>query len=130
VLEFAVPAGAVAAAATLAGYALARGESGVSLAEARSTAVLVLFGVAIWVLGILARPFTVHRGVLVGLMVGAFLVISATPALRTWFAVDPPPLVVTLAAVGVIAIADSLLELGWRAAGRIGRRPGRAGAQA
>jgi cation-transporting ATPase E len=120
VLQFAVPAGAVAAAATLAGYAMARGEQGVTLAEARTTAVLVLFGVAIWVLGILARPFTLPRGVLVALMVAAFMVIGATPALRTWFAVDPPPLVVTLAAVGVIAIADGLLELGWRAASRIG----------
>jgi cation-transporting ATPase E len=122
VLEFAVPAGAVAAGATLAGYALARGEPGVTLVQARSTAMLVLFGVAIWVLGILARPFTVPRAVLVAVMVVAFVVIGGIPALRTWFEIDPPPLIVTTAAVGVIAVADGLLELGWRLAVHIGRR--------
>jgi magnesium-transporting ATPase (P-type) len=128
VLEFAVPAGAVAAAATLGAYALARSQPGVTPPEARSTAVLVLFGVAMWVLGILARPLTVSRVLLVALMIASFMVIAATPALQSWFAVDPPPLLTTLAAVGVIALADALLELGWQVAQRIGRR--RAGARA
>ncbi|MGH9112623.1 MAG: HAD-IC family P-type ATPase, partial [Acidimicrobiales bacterium] len=56
VLRFAVPAGTVAAVATLAAYGLARTEDGVSQTEARTTATITLFLVALWVLAILARP--------------------------------------------------------------------------
>src|SRR4029453_3178446 len=56
VLPFAVPAGAVAATATMAAYALARDTEGVGQTEARTIATITLFLVALWVLAILARP--------------------------------------------------------------------------
>ena len=117
VLRFAAPAGAVAAAATFSGYAVARDQPGVGLDESRTTATLVLFFVALWVLGILARPYTPFRRFLVGSMVAAFLVVLSVPGIRHFFALTLPPLVVLLAGIGVAGIACATLEFGWRASG-------------
>src|SRR4030095_9234623 len=62
VLRFAIPAGTVAAVCTIAAYALARSESGVSQTEARTTATITLFLAALWVLAILERPTNPWRG--------------------------------------------------------------------
>jgi cation-transporting ATPase E len=124
VLRFAGPAGLVAAAATFAGYALARSEPGTSLGEARTTATVVLFLVGLEILLILARPLTATRGCLITAMLAAFGVIMAVPATRTFFALDPPAAVVLLAAVGVAALADSLLEVGWQIVDHLLRRRG------
>jgi cation-transporting ATPase E len=114
VLRFAIPAGIVAAAATFTGYALARTESASTLADARTAATITLFGVGFWVLEILARPLTQSRRLLLAAMVCGFLLAITVPALRTFYALDPPsPLVIT-ACLGVIAVANVLLELGWR----------------
>jgi cation-transporting ATPase E len=114
VLVFAVPAGAITAAATYSGYALASNEPGVSLAQARTAATIVLFFVAMWVLGILARPITGQRRLLLGTMGGAFAVVILVPGLRTYFALDLPPSTVVLAEVGVAALAALTLEIGRR----------------
>jgi cation-transporting ATPase E len=116
VLRFALPAGAVAAAATFIGYKLTHDDPGSSLAEARTTATLVLFGVALWVLDILARS-TAVRPVLVLTMAAGFAAALALPAAREFFALDPPRALVWLAAVGVVTLAGLALEAGWRAVG-------------
>jgi cation-transporting ATPase E len=121
VLRFAVPAGAVAAAATFLAYALARDEPGTSLAEARTTATLVLFGVALWVLDILARSTAVRR-VLVAAMAAGFALTLAVPAARHFFGLDPPRALVWFAAVGIVTLAGLALEAGWRAAGWLRQR--------
>jgi cation-transporting ATPase E len=114
VLRFAVPTGVVAAGATLAAYALARDQPGLPLVQARTTATVVLFGVAFWVLAILARPITGPRlGLMVGL-VTAFGAVMALPGMRHFYSLRLPPLLLSLAAIGIIAIAVALLESGWR----------------
>jgi len=115
VLAAALPAGLVAAAATFAGYALARDE-GLELAESRTVATLVLFGVALWILAIVARPLTRPRLALVGAMMAAFVVAIVWPGFRTAFALDLPRRVVFMAAVGIVALAGAALEVGWRTA--------------
>ena len=60
VLRFAVPAGVLAATATMVSYGLARAEH-VPPIEARTTATITLFIVALWVLAILARPTDLWR---------------------------------------------------------------------
>ena len=60
VLRFAVPAGVLAATATMVSYGLARAEH-VPATEARTTAAITLFIVALWVLAILARPTDLWR---------------------------------------------------------------------
>ena len=122
VLRFAAPAGLVAATATFSAYALARTQSTVTLSQARTLATIVLFGVAVWVLDILARPLTPLRRLLVLSMVGGFLVVLVVPWLRDFFALDLPGLPVTAMALVLAAAANVALEAGWRIAGWVGHR--------
>jgi len=124
VLRFAVPAGVLAAAATFCGYALAyvaRSRPDVSLPEAKSTATLVLVGVGLVVLARLAWPLTPLRALLLGAMTGAFALVLALPPLRAFFELDPPPLPLTLAALGIVGAAALLLVLAERLAARVAR---------
>jgi cation-transporting P-type ATPase E len=117
VLRFAVPAGALAAAATFMGYYLARFEEDVSQAEARTTATLVLAGVGLLVLIRLARPLTPLRRLLVGGIVAAFFLILVVEPLSRFFALEMPPSIVTLAAVGLVSISGVLMAAtGWATA--------------
>jgi magnesium-transporting ATPase (P-type) len=113
VLVMAMPLGAIAAAATFAGYALAR-EDGLPTAEARTVATLVLFGVGLCVLAIIARPLTRGRRALIAAMAAGFAVVLAMPAGRTLFALDLPRPLVAIAVVGLVAIAGGLMEAGRR----------------
>ncbi|MGB8649256.1 MAG: HAD-IC family P-type ATPase [Mycobacteriales bacterium] len=117
VLRFAVPAGLVAAAATFLTYVLVRSEPEADLEMARTTTVMALFGVALWVLAILSRPATPARQWLVVAMAAAFVVVLAVPATREFFAIPLPRPLLWLAAVGVVALSGLALESGWRAAG-------------
>ena len=122
VLRFAVPAGTVAAACTIAAYALARSESGVSQTEARTTATITLFLVALWVLAILARPTNPWRAGLVLSMAGAFAVIMVVPGLQDFFALNPPRNELVLAAIGIAAAGGFVIEMGWRISGWVRSR--------
>jgi cation-transporting ATPase E len=122
VVRFAVPAGAVAAAATYAAYAVAGDEEKTNLLQERTVAVIVLFLVAAWVLMILARPFNEWKAILAASMAVAFVVALATPGIRDFFELRLPSTLLILAAVGVASIAVGLLELGWQLAGWQRRR--------
>lgn len=114
VARFAIPAGAVAAMATFGAYYLSRTEPGITLVEERTTAVIVLFLVAGWVLMILARPLTPGR---VGLLVGvgvSFVTAMSVPVLQDFFALRLPPVVMLFAAIGIGACAIGVLEVGWQ----------------
>jgi cation-transporting ATPase E len=125
VLRFAVPAGTVAAACTIAAYGLARAESGVSQTEARTTATITLFLVALWVLAILARPTNPWRAGLVLAMAAAFAVIMAVPGLQDFFALNPPRNELVLAAIGIAAVGGFVIEMGWRISGWVRSRSAR-----
>jgi cation-transporting ATPase E len=116
VLRIAGPAGVVAAAATFTTYAIARHRDGVELDEARAAATLTLLIVGLWVLNLLARPITPLRGALFSVMVAAFAVIIAVPALRDWFALHMPDRTAVAAAVASAAFAIAVLEAGWQLA--------------
>jgi cation-transporting ATPase E len=111
ILRFAVPAGFLAAAGTFAAYALARGPFGTTLVVAQTTATVVLFAIGLVVLAAIASPLTALRGWLVASMGAAFVAVLAIPALRDFFALTLPPLIVWLVA-GVIAAA--IAPLVWR----------------
>ena len=118
VLRFAVPAGAVAAAATMGAYLLARDTAGVSRAESRTVATITLFLVTLWVLAMLAKPRqSPWRASLVLAMGGTFVVVLSVPWLRDFFALDLPSAAMIGAAVGIGAMAGVALEFGWQAAG-------------
>jgi cation-transporting ATPase E len=112
VLRFAVPAGVLAAAATMCAYALARSQD-VPQIEARTTATITLFVVAMWVLTMLARPFTWWRYELVGSMAGLFVLLLLVPWSRHFFALNMATAWITISAIGIAGVAAVLLEIGW-----------------
>jgi cation-transporting ATPase E len=115
VLRFAARAGLVAATATFTSYAFARGTYGVTLDEDRTAATITLMCVGLWILGLLARPYTPFRIALVATMAGCFAGALAIPWVRDFFALDIPPLGPDLVIAVVVVVAIGILEIGWRA---------------
>jgi cation-transporting ATPase E len=110
VLRFAVPVGLIAAAATFAGYYVTRLQPDVGLDEARTTATIVLLAVGLLILTRLAQPLTRARRWLIATMAAAMVLAIILPAPRAFFALNPPPPIVVLGAIGVIAISERLLR--------------------
>ncbi|MDX6738419.1 HAD-IC family P-type ATPase [Actinocorallia sp. A-T 12471] len=88
VLRFAVPAGLACGAATFAGYVLASDDPRTEFAQDSTTATFALFVLSLWVLALIARPYTWWRVALVASMGAAFLVVIAVPGLREFFALQ------------------------------------------
>ena len=125
VLRFCIPAGLVAGTAALVAYGIARYGHDLPTREVRTTSALVLIAVALWVLVLQARPFTLANGwkaVLVASMVGAVALILLVPAFRDFYAVQLPPAEVLGEAAIVAGVAIVLLEIGWRFSRVIGSR--------
>ncbi|MGK4908523.1 HAD-IC family P-type ATPase [Streptomyces albus] len=116
VLRYAVPCGLIAGAATFATYLLARHHyhGPGALAAETSVATLTLFLIAMWVLAIVARPYTWWRVLLVLAMGVGFLVVLATPWLQRFFALKLVGTTLPWTAVGVALVAGALLEAAWR----------------
>ena len=116
VMRYAVPAGIIAGTATFCTYLLARHHySGAgSLGAETSAATLTLFLTAMWVLAIVARPYTWWRIGLVLTMAVAFLAVQVTPVLQHFFALRLVGAVLPWTAVAVAAVAGALLEVAWR----------------
>ncbi len=114
VLRFAVPAGLACGIATFAGYYLALEDGSTGFAEDSSTATLALFGLALFVLLIIARPWTWWRLGLVAAMGTAFAVVLAVPGLRRFFALQPDNLYNDGVALAIAAGAAALLLLALR----------------
>jgi cation-transporting ATPase E len=109
-LAFAAPAGLTAAAGTLVAYQIAD-VANVPQDEARTAATLALAGLGLVVLALAARPLSAARRLLVTAMAGGFVVVLVVPFLRRFFALDLPPLPVTLAALAVAAVLGGVLAL-------------------
>jgi len=122
VLSFAVPVGALAAAATYLSYELGIDE-GLELIESRTIATLVLVSIGLFALVINSRPLTPARRVLIGSMAGIFVLVLATPGWRVFFELDLPRTVVLLAGVGIVGITGAILYASWRSLGWIKQMP-------
>ncbi|NLU70962.1 HAD-IC family P-type ATPase [Streptomyces sp. HNM0574] len=120
VMRYAVPAGIIAGAATFGTYLLARHHyaGAGALAAETSAATLTLFLIAMWVLAIVARPYTWWRVGLVLVMGAGFLVVLVTPWLQDFFALRLVGVTMPWAAVGVAAAAAVALEITWRVVAR------------
>ena len=105
------PPGSLAAIATFLGYVLVKQEPGISLAEARTAATMVLLYIGFLVLSIIAAPLTTWRLALVWAMPALFGLVMAFPATREFFALYPPPLIVWLASFGIAALVWSFARL-------------------
>ncbi|SMQ17138.1 cation-transporting ATPase E [Streptomyces sp. Ag82_O1-12] len=116
VMRYAIPGGVVAAGATFATYLLAREHyTGAGALDAEtSAATLTLFLISMWVLAIIARPYTWWRVALVAAMAGAFLLVLVVPWLQHFFALKLVGVTMPWTAVGIAAVAAAALELLWR----------------
>ncbi|MET9961938.1 HAD-IC family P-type ATPase [Streptomyces sp. NPDC006326] len=120
VMRYAVPGGVIAAVATFTTYLLARHHySGAdSLKAETSVATLTLFLVSLWVLAIIARPYTWWRIALVAAMGGAFLVVLVVPWLQDFFQLRLVGTRMPWLAVAVAAAAATLIEFTFRGVDR------------
>ncbi|GAA2140114.1 HAD-IC family P-type ATPase [Kitasatospora kazusensis] len=114
VLRLAVPGGVIAGAATFTAYMLARADHATDLKADTSVATLTLFLVAIWVLAIVARPYTWWRLALIGTMCGAFSLVLTVPWLSTFFQLKLTGLRDPWTGVAIAVAAGLLLEVAWR----------------
>ncbi|RYJ30765.1 integral membrane ATPase [Streptomyces sp. L-9-10] len=120
VMRYAIPSGVIAAIATFVTYLLARSHySGPGALNAEtSAATLTLFLVSMWVLAIVARPYTWWRIGLVVSMGAAFLVVLAVPWLQHFFALKLVGTTMPWTAVAIAVVASAALEFCWRWVGR------------
>ncbi|MDQ0961002.1 cation-transporting ATPase E [Streptomyces sp. B4I13] len=115
VMRYSVPGGVIAGAATFVTYLIARHHyTGAGSLEAEtSAATLTLFLVSMWVLAIIARPYTWWRVLLVASMGAAFLVVLVVPWLQDFFALKLVGPTMPWVAVGVAVAASAALEVCW-----------------
>ncbi|MFI0895819.1 HAD-IC family P-type ATPase [Streptomyces sp. NPDC020983] len=115
VMRYAAPAGTVCGVASFAAYLLARHHyTGDGALDAEtSAATLTLFLLELWVLAIIARPYTWWRILLVLGMVLGFALVLAVPWLQDFFALKLVGDEVPWASAGIAAAGAVLLELIW-----------------
>ncbi|GAA2689931.1 HAD-IC family P-type ATPase [Streptomyces lunalinharesii] len=120
VMRYAVPSGVITGLAAFTTYLLARayytGPDGLSAQT--SAATLTLFLTALYVLAIIARPYTWWRIGLVLLMGLGFVVVLVTPWLQRFFDLRLVGTTMPWTAVAIAAVAAVLLEVAWRWVGR------------
>ncbi|WP_413758420.1 HAD-IC family P-type ATPase [Streptomyces sp. MMBL 11-3] len=116
VMRYSIPGGVVAGLATFTTYLLARhhytGEG--ALDAETSAATLTLFLISLWVLAIIARPYTWWRIGLVATMGVGFLLVLTVPWLQDFFALKLVGTTMPWVAVGIAVVAAAVLEFLWR----------------
>ena len=129
VLTFTIPAGGAVAAAALASYAIVRAMPGTGAAgpggtgdAARTAAMLAVFTMGLWVLGLAAGRPAVSRILLVAAMAAGLVPLFAIPPARRILALQLPPAGAIAAEAAVVLAAIAALSL-WR---RFGPGPRRA----
>jgi cation-transporting ATPase E len=122
VMRYSVPGGVVAAIATFVTYLIARHHyTGADALDAEtSAATLTLFLISMWVLAIIARPYTWWRLVLVAAMGLAFVLVLAVPWLQHFFALKLVGVTMPWIAVGIAVVAAAVLEVLWKVVDRRG----------
>ncbi|WP_069765765.1 cation-translocating P-type ATPase [Streptomyces sp. LUP47B] len=116
VMRYSVPGGVVAAIATFVTYLIARHHyTGTGALDAEtSAATLTLFLISMWVLAIIARPYTWWRLALVAAMGLGFVLVLMVPWLQDFFALKLVGMTMPWIAVGISVVAAATLELLWR----------------
>ncbi|WP_055490485.1 HAD-IC family P-type ATPase [Streptomyces sp. TP-A0356] len=116
VMRYSIPGGVVAAVATFVTYLIARHSyTGPGALDAQtSAATLTLFLISMWVLAIIARPYTWWRLALVAAMGVAFLCVLIVPSLQHFFALRLVGMTIPWVAVGIAAVAAAALEFLWK----------------
>jgi cation-transporting P-type ATPase E len=128
VMTAAVPNGAVAGVATFVCYLLAfRGIEATTAqqTQASTSALITLLVIAVWVLAVVARPYSWWRVLLVTLSAGAYVVIFSIPFAREQFMLDPSNIALTGTALGIGVFGAAIVEVMWWLRGSPGGVPPR-----
>lgn len=111
---FTVPTGVVAAGVAMATYLVARHQSGVPSQQVRTATMLALLGVSLWVLVVLARPFTPWRAALVAAMAGGCALAFVWPWVTRVLALAAPTGALLWWTLGLAAGGAVLVEVIFR----------------
>jgi cation-transporting ATPase E len=110
VLRTAVPAGIVIAAASFTAYVLVH-SGATDQVQASTTALITVMALALWVLGVVARPYTWWKAGLVAAMVVISGLMFVVPLSRRLFLLDPSNSAYTLTALACAVAGIILIEL-------------------
>ena len=108
VLSFAIPVGLSTGIVVLVAFSIIRAQH--TLADARTSATIVLLVIGLWVVGIVARPLRLWKVVLIGSLASAALAAFWIPALSAIFQLNRPQLsvgVFVAIAFGCVAVESA-----------------------
>ncbi|AQA25047.1 cation transporting ATPase, family protein [Rhodococcus sp. MTM3W5.2] len=121
-MRLAVPSGLVIGVATFVAYALVYAgpeATETQRVQAGTTALITLIMIALWVLAIVARPYTWWKVPLIAGSVAGYLVLFALPFTREFFKLDPSNVAATTTALVCGAVGIVLVEAAWWVSGAI-----------
>jgi cation-transporting P-type ATPase E len=120
VMLAALPSGAVIGIATFACYLLAyhgRRATQLEQTQASTSALITLLVIAVWVLVVVARPYTWWRVALVASSALAYVVIFSIPLAQEKFMLDPTNPALTSMALAIGVLGAAIVEMLWWAQG-------------
>jgi cation-transporting P-type ATPase E len=116
VMLAALPSGAVIGVATFVCYLLAyqgRGATQAEQTQASTSALITLLVIAVWVLVVVARPYTWWRVALVAGSGLAYVMIFSIPWAQEKFMLDPTNAALTSMALGIGVLGAAVVEMLW-----------------
>jgi cation-transporting P-type ATPase E len=122
VMRLAIPSGVIIGVATFVSYLLA--DQGANQTEeqriqASTSALITLITIALWVLAVVARPYTWWKLLLLAGSVVAYVILFAWPFTRDFFELDPSNTEATMSAFVCGAVGIVLVEVAWTVTGRL-----------
>ncbi|WP_031469321.1 HAD-IC family P-type ATPase [Sciscionella sediminilitoris] len=118
VLRMAIPSGIIIAAASFVSYLLVHGGQADQV-QVSTTALITVITIALWVLAIVARPYTWWRVLLLVVMAVLSALMFVIPLAKQLFQLDPSNLAFTWTALICAAAGIVLVELAWQISSRI-----------
>jgi cation-transporting ATPase E len=122
VMTAALPSGLIVGIATFLCYLLAYKGAQASQAQqiqASTSALITMLVAAVWVLAVVARPYSWWRLVLVAASGLAYVVIFSIRLARDTFMLDPSNVALTTAALAIGLVAAAAIEASWWVRGRV-----------
>ncbi len=89
------------------------------MAEARTTATLVLVAVSLFALLVVSRPLTTARQVLVIAMTAVFVLTVTLESARVFYELPLPSAIVIWASIGIAAATGTIMYAAWQLSGWI-----------
>jgi cation-transporting ATPase E len=122
VMRLAVPSGLIIGVATFVSYLLVYAgpeQTEEQRMQASTSALITLITIALWVLAVVARPYTWWKLLLLAGSVVAYVILFAWPFTRDFFALDPSNVAATTSAFACGAVGIVLVEVAWTVTGRL-----------